>query len=98
MAEWKTFDSAPRDGSHFLARVVDFVDEYDEDDRLIARNVPMPSVVIAYQTDIFGLMEYPYRGAVVQGRRWTHWHPIPDLDAVLRVGFEALHAALEQGS
>lgn len=95
MTGWKTFDSSPRDGSHFLARVVDLVDEYDEDDRLIARAVPTPSVVIAYQTDIFGLMEYPYRGAIYQNRSWTHWHPIPELDAVLRSDFR--RAALERG-
>jgi len=74
---WRTMESAPRDGVPFLVHYVDLVDEYDEDDHLVRRAVPTPAMGIASQDEVFGLMDVPYQGRIVQGRRYTHWQPLP---------------------
>lgn len=76
---WQPIETAPCDGTHFLAYAIDLVDEYDERDRLIARAVPTPTMTIAYLVDwLGGIIEYPYRGSIVEGRRFTHWQPLPE--------------------
>jgi hypothetical protein len=75
--EWRPFETAPNDGTQFLVHYIDFVDEYDEDDRLIARNVPTPSIGVAQQDPVFGLMDVPWRGCIYSNRQYTHWMPLP---------------------
>lgn len=75
---WRPISEAPTDGTHFLAHYIDLVDEYDEEDRLIARAVPTASIGVAYHVDwLGGILDYPYQGRIVQGRRYTDWQPLP---------------------
>lgn len=78
--DWKPIETAPLDGSHFLAWCVDTVDEYDEDNRLIARGVKEAYAVVAYYFTLgFGgeFVQFPWTGSFVQNRRFTHWQPLP---------------------
>jgi hypothetical protein len=81
-SEWLDIKTLPQDGTRFVAHFIDFCDEYDENDRLIGRNVPTPGVTVAYSDPIFGFMEYPYNGKVFTNRRYTHWHALPALPVI----------------
>jgi len=77
-AGWQDIGTAPTNGEHFLAYCIDLVDEYDEDDRLLARQVPTPTTVIAYS--LFGstdFVQYPWTGSMPRGRRYVCWQPLP---------------------
>ncbi len=77
--DWQPIETAPVNGPDFVAWVIDKVDEYDENDRLIARGRPVGRAVIAQCVSFAG-----ERGEVVQvpwtfvnGREYTHWMPLP---------------------
>ena len=74
---WSTIDTAPTDGSHFLAiEVVGPMNEYDEDGLILKRDVYEKNCVVAYCC--FGdFITYPYTGSIVRNRRFTHWMPLP---------------------
>lgn len=75
MSEWRTIDSAPKDGEKFLAWAELVADEEDEDGSALRRGVVEHYPVVAYF--IFGdFVEFPYRGSLVQNQRFTHWMPI----------------------
>lgn len=82
MSDWQPIETAPRDGTHFLAYYTDLVDEYDENDRLVARGVVTPNCGIAYQVEwLGGIVDYPFAGRIYQTRRYTHWMPLPPAPA-----------------
>lgn len=73
---WEKIDTAPRDGSRFLAWVVVTADEEGEDGHVIKRGVIEKYAVIGYFA--FGsFVEFPWRGSFVQNMKWTHWMPLP---------------------
>lgn len=79
---WQPIETAPKDGTHFLAVIVDVVDEYDEHDRLIAKAKREVHIGVAQQMEFLGgPIEIPYSGSIVRGRRFTHWMPLPALPA-----------------
>jgi hypothetical protein len=76
---WKPIGTAPKDGTPFLAVIVDLVDEYDEDERLVAQGKREVHVGVAQQIDFMGgPVEIPWSGSIVQGRKFTHWMPLPE--------------------
>lgn len=76
MGDWRSIETAPKDGSHFLAWCVDTVDELDEDDCVIVRGKKEAYAVVAYY--VFGaFVQMPWNGGIVQNRQWTHWMPLP---------------------
>ena len=70
-------ETAPRDGSHFLAWVEVIADELDEDGRVIKRGVIDRYQVIAYYV-LGGFVEFPWRGTFVTNMRWKCWRPLPE--------------------
>lgn len=76
MSEWKTIESAPKDGTHFLAYYKLVSNEEDEDGHVIKRNVVEYFTVVAYF--VFGsVVEFPWRGSFVRNMTFTHWMPLP---------------------
>jgi hypothetical protein len=76
---WQPIETAPKDGSHFLAWCVDTVSEFDEDDTLIAKDVPEAYAVVAYQIEwLGGIVQFPWTGSIVRNRIFTHWMPLPE--------------------
>lgn len=79
MSDWQTIETAPANGPLFIAWVIDRVDEYDEDDRLLQRGKRVGSAVIAQCVSFTGgrgeVVEVPWK--FVQGRTYTHWMPLP---------------------
>lgn len=76
--QWRPIETAPKDGTPFLATVVDTVDEYDEDDRLIAKGKREVGVWVAQQIEFLGApVVIPWTGSIVQNRKFTHWMPLP---------------------
>ena len=75
MGDWQPIETAPKDGTHFLAWCIDFVDEYDED-RLIKKGVREEYAVIAYKLWA-SIVQFPFTGGIVRNRRFTHWMPLP---------------------
>jgi len=78
---WQSMDSAPRDGTLFVAWSVTIMDEFDEDDMLISRGNRHEAPCIVYWFSITGLsggsfVESPYRNHV-SNREFTHWLPLP---------------------
>jgi hypothetical protein len=75
---WQPIETAPKDGTPFLAVIIDIVDEYDEHDRLIAKAKREVHIGVAQQMEFLGgPIEIPYSGSIVRGRRFTHWQPLP---------------------
>jgi hypothetical protein len=70
--EWQPIETAPRDGTRFLAWVVTPI--YDEDE---GREVKEAGVSVSYHL-WGGFVEYPARPAFVHGQRFTHWMPLPE--------------------
>lgn len=79
MSEWLPIETSPVNGPNFIAWVVDTMDEYDEDDRLVARGKKVGSAVIAQRVSFTGgpgeVVEVPWK--FVKGREYTHWMPLP---------------------
>lgn len=76
---WRTIDSAPEDGTHFLAWCVCVADELDEDDRIIAKDVIEEYAVVAYGwRPGAGFVTFPWRGSVPVNVKYTHWQPLPE--------------------
>lgn len=83
--EWQPIETAPKDGSLFVAWGVTIMDEYDEDDRLIAKGKRHEAPIIAYWFSISGFpggefVESPYTRKVMN-RKLTHWLPLPAVPA-----------------
>lgn len=75
---WQPIETCPKDGTPFLAVVVDTVDEYDEDDHLIAKGKREVGVWVAQQIEFLGgPVVIPWSGSIVQNRKFTHWQPLP---------------------
>lgn len=74
---WQPIETAPRDGTNFLAACVCIYDEYDEDDRIVKRNTRERYVRVAQFG--FGFHTIPWNGGIVKNETFTHWAPIPDL-------------------
>lgn len=79
---WLPIQSAPKDGSHFLAWCIDTVTEYDEDNRVIAKDVREEYACVAYQIEwLGGIVQFPWTGSIVRNREYTHWQPLPKAPA-----------------
>mgnify|MGYP003543546260 CR=1 FL=1 len=74
--QWRTMDSAPKDGSRFLAETLMVADEYDEYDRLLKKGVRTRGIVVAYYL-FGGFVSYPFNGAVPRNVYYTAWQPLP---------------------
>lgn len=81
---WQPIETAPKDGSRFVAWSVTIMNEYDDE---VSQTVPIKRGVrdecpcIAYWFSINGLsggqfVEYPFKAYVVN-REFTHWMPLP---------------------
>ncbi len=75
--EWQPIETAPKDGTFFLARYRLVSDEEDEHGRVIKRNVVEHFTVVAYYV-FNGFVEFPWRGSFVRNMTFTHWMPLPD--------------------
>lgn len=73
---WKSIQTAPKDGTRFLAWCECQTDEYDDNNNIIRRNVIERYAVVAYFA--FGtFVEFPWRGSFPVNLKFTHWHHIP---------------------
>lgn len=72
---WRTIDSAPMDGTHFLAWQLVDAEEFDEDGDSVGRSKDEDAVV-AYA--LFGtIVTYPFNGSICTNVWFTHWMPLP---------------------
>jgi hypothetical protein len=72
--KWQDIETAPRDGTRILTKNV--TPTWDEDEK---KTVIVKAISVAYW--LFGdWMEYPANPRYVQGKKHTHWMPIPDED------------------
>lgn len=76
---WLPIESAPKDGTHFIAWCIDTVDEYHEDEETPRRRgVREEYACVAYSIDwLGGIVQFPWTGSIVRNREYTRWQPLP---------------------
>lgn len=78
MTEWRSMESAPRDGSHFIAWARLVYDEEDEDRYVIRKGAVEYYQVIVHYLDMFRcFVEFPFRNSIVSNQTFLKWHPSP---------------------
>lgn len=80
---WRTIESHPKDGTHFLARQKIVAVEEDEDGNVIKRGVVEYFTVVAYSLSKLGfasesIVQFPWNGGIPSNVTYTHWMPLPE--------------------
>lgn len=84
MLQWQPIETLPEGEQHFLAHVIDEVDEYDEAGNLVARAKKEPCIIVAQRFLGGQIIQIPWNGGLPRGRRFTHWMPLPAPPAALK--------------
>lgn len=74
---WQDISTRPTDGTPFLAWQVVVADEYDDNDRIIAKNTRTEQAVVAAEM-WGGIVQIPWNGGIPVNVSYTHWMPLPD--------------------
>ena len=77
---WRRMDTAPKDGTRILAWSVAHVDEYDENDNLIAKGKREECACII-QWFIGGWIENPLKPSFPRNVDYVNWQPLPERPA-----------------